>query len=103
LYFFSLLDSVEQTCNLWKQYTEFFKNIVGKEITPVDSLPKSAKVPFQNRVAFIVHYKQNYNRKFTARIFLYFFSLLDSVEQTCNLWKQYNINMQNRACVDRQG
>jgi len=33
-----------------------FKNIAGKEITPVDSLPKSAKVPFQNRVAFIVHY-----------------------------------------------
>jgi len=33
-----------------------FKNIAGKEITPVDSLPKSAKVPFQNRIAFLVHY-----------------------------------------------
>jgi hypothetical protein len=31
------------------------KNIAGKEITPVDSLPKLAKVPFQNRVPFIVH------------------------------------------------
>ena len=37
-------------------HTELYKNIAGKEISPVDSLPKSAKVPFQNRVAFIVHY-----------------------------------------------
>jgi hypothetical protein len=40
----------------FEKYTELFKNIAGEEITPVDSLPKSAKVPFQNRIAFIVHY-----------------------------------------------
>ena len=40
----------------FEKYTELFKNIAGKEITPVDSLTKSTKVPFQNRVAFIVHY-----------------------------------------------
>jgi hypothetical protein len=33
-----------------------FKNIAGKEIRPVDSLPKPANIPFQNRVPFIVHY-----------------------------------------------
>ena len=41
---------------LYEKHTELFKNITGKETTPVDSLPKSAKVPFQNHVAFIVHY-----------------------------------------------
>ena len=35
------------------------KNIVGKGVTPVDSLPKSAKVPFQNRVL-------HYTRKMSA-------------------------------------
>jgi hypothetical protein len=33
-----------------------FKNIADKEIIPVASLPKLAKAPFQNRIAFIVHY-----------------------------------------------
>ena len=41
---------------LFERHTELLKNIAGKEITPVGSLPKSAKVPFQNRLAFIVHY-----------------------------------------------
>jgi hypothetical protein len=41
---------------IFEKLTELFKNIAGKEITFVDSLPKSANEPFQNRVAFIVHY-----------------------------------------------
>ena len=43
---------------LSKKYSTLFKNITGKEITPADRLPKSAKVPltFQNRVAFFLDY-----------------------------------------------
>ena len=44
-----------------------------------------------------------YIDKFTACIFLcFFFSLLDCVKQTCNVWRQYHINMQNRSGADRQ-